>query len=44
MEHVADAAAHSARLLVTFLLAFPIAWDREQKERSADLPGTVQRG
>ena len=35
MEHLTDAASHFAQLLIAFLLALPIAWDREQRERSA---------
>lgn len=34
---IAEIAAHVGQLAVAFLLAFPIAWDREHEERSAGL-------
>ena len=37
MNNHADAAAHFLQLAVAFVLALPIAWDREQRERSAGL-------
>jgi len=37
MDNLIDTAAHLGQLAVAFLLALPIAWDREQKERSAGL-------
>jgi putative Mg2+ transporter-C (MgtC) family protein len=37
MEQLTGAATHLGQLLVAFLLALPIAWDREQRERSAGL-------
>lgn len=37
MVHLPDAGAHFFQLMVSFLLAFPIAWDREHRERSAGL-------
>ena len=37
MEYLTDAATHFAQLLIAFLLALPIAWDREQHERTAGL-------
>ena len=37
MENLTDAAVRFGQLLIAFLLALPIAWDREQRERSAGL-------
>jgi putative Mg2+ transporter-C (MgtC) family protein len=37
MENLAETAGHLLQLAVAFMLALPIAWDREQKERSAGL-------
>lgn len=37
MEHLPDAVVRFGQLLIAFLLALPIAWDREQRERSAGL-------
>ena len=37
MENLAETAGHLLQLAVAFVLALPIAWDREQKERSAGL-------
>jgi putative Mg2+ transporter-C (MgtC) family protein len=37
MDILADTATHLVKLAVAFVLALPIAWDREQKERSAGL-------
>lgn len=37
MNDVAEIGSHLAQLAVAFFLALPIAWDREQSERSAGL-------
>ena len=37
MDILIDTATHLAKLAMAFVLALPIAWDREQKERSAGL-------
>jgi putative Mg2+ transporter-C (MgtC) family protein len=37
MNNFAETAWHLLQLAVAFVLALPIAWDREQKERSAGL-------
>lgn len=37
MNSFTETAGHLAQLAVAFVLALPIAWDREQKERSAGL-------
>jgi putative Mg2+ transporter-C (MgtC) family protein len=37
MDELSDSAARLAHLLAAFVLALPIAWDREQRERSAGL-------
>ncbi|MFN2446028.1 MAG: MgtC/SapB family protein [Vicinamibacterales bacterium] len=37
MDNLTDTAAHLLQLAVAFVLALPIAWDREKKERSAGL-------
>lgn len=37
MNDVAEIGSHLAQLAVAFSLALPIAWDREQSERSAGL-------
>lgn len=37
MESLADIGDHIIKLTAAFLLALPIAWDREQRERSAGL-------
>ena len=37
MDILADTATHLVKLAVAFVLALPIAWDREQNERSAGL-------
>ncbi len=37
MDQVIEFARHLGQLAVAFVLALPIAWDREQKERSAGL-------
>lgn len=37
MDKVVEMAWHLVQLAVAFLLALPIAWDREHKERSAGL-------
>ena len=37
MQTLIDTAGHLAQLAIAFVLALPIAWDREQKERSAGL-------
>lgn len=37
MTTVAEIASHLAQLAIAFALALPIAWDREQRERSAGL-------
>ena len=37
MTDLAETLSHLGQLTVAFLLALPIAWDREQRERSAGL-------
>ena len=37
MNTLIESAGHLAQLAIAFVLALPIAWDREQKERSAGL-------
>jgi putative Mg2+ transporter-C (MgtC) family protein len=37
MSSVAEVASHLLQLAIAFALAFPIAWDREHRERSAGL-------
>lgn len=37
MENLTEAALRFGQLLTAFLLALPIAWDREQRERTAGL-------
>jgi len=37
MNSLIEVGAHLGQLAIAFLLALPIAWDREQKERSAGL-------
>ena len=37
IDTLTEAAAHLMQLAVAFVLALPIAWDREQKDRSAGL-------
>src|SRR5688572_17852332 len=37
MNSLIETAGHLAQLAVAFVLALPIAWDREQRERSAGL-------
>ena len=37
MDTLIDSGSHLLQLVVAFVLALPIAWDREQKERSAGL-------
>ena len=37
MGSIAETASHLVQLAVAFVLALPIAWDREQRERSAGL-------
>lgn len=37
MDNLTEIVAHFTQLAVAFLLALPIAWDREHKERSAGL-------
>jgi putative Mg2+ transporter-C (MgtC) family protein len=37
MDTVTETLEHLARLAMAFVLALPIAWDREQRERSAGL-------
>ena len=37
MDSLPDIASHLVKLTAAFVLALPIAWDREQKDRSAGL-------